>query len=82
MRAVVIARAAAEEVRRGHPWVWRAAVKKGLERARAGEVVELQSMDGVPLGHGVADPDSPIAVRVWVTNVTSEGGDASKRAHF
>jgi 23S rRNA (cytosine1962-C5)-methyltransferase len=71
MRVVVIARGASEEVRRGHPWVWRSAVKKGLEKARAGETVELQSLEGSSIGYGIADPDSPIAVRVWVTG---EGG--------
>jgi 23S rRNA (cytosine1962-C5)-methyltransferase len=73
--AVVIARAASEEVRRGHPWVWRSAVKKGLERVRAGDVVRLESAEGGALGEGIADPDSPIAVRVWVAGVA----DASER---
>jgi 23S rRNA (cytosine1962-C5)-methyltransferase len=68
MREVVIARGASEEVRRGHPWIWRSAVKSGLDRVRAGEVVELRSVEGARLGLGVADPESPIAVRVWVTN--------------
>jgi 23S rRNA (cytosine1962-C5)-methyltransferase len=73
MRVVAIARGASEEVRRGHPWVWRSAVKKGLEKARAGEVVELQSLEGASVGHGIAEPESPIAVRVWMTG---EGGRA------
>jgi 23S rRNA (cytosine1962-C5)-methyltransferase len=72
--AVVIARAAAEEVRRGHPWVWRSAVKKGLDRVRAGDVVRLESAEGGALGEGIADPDSPIAVRVWVTDGSAIGG--------
>ncbi|MGO9000146.1 MAG: class I SAM-dependent rRNA methyltransferase [Polyangiaceae bacterium] len=75
MRSVVIARGASEEVRRGHPWVWRSAVKKGLERAHAGEIVELLSLDGASVGYGVADPESPIAVRVWVT---SEAGGSAR----
>ena len=66
-REVVVARAASESIRRGHPWVWRSAVGRGLERAVAGEVVKLMGADGELLGRGVADPDSPIAVRVWVT---------------
>src|ERR1700722_7564174 len=73
MRAVGIARAASEEVRRGHPWVWRSAVKKGLEQARPGEVVELQTLEGASLGCGIADPESIIAVRVWMTNETPGG---------
>jgi 23S rRNA (cytosine1962-C5)-methyltransferase len=72
---VVVARAASEEVRRGHPWVWRSAVKSGIDRRRAGDVVELQSTEGVTLGRGIADPDSPIAVRVWAT---SEGTASAK----
>ncbi len=72
---VVVARAASEEVRRGHPWVWRSAVKSGIDRRRAGDVVELQSTERVTLGRGIADPDSPIAVRVWAT---SEGTASAK----
>jgi 23S rRNA (cytosine1962-C5)-methyltransferase len=73
MRAVVVARAAGEEVRRGHPWVWRSAAKKGLEQARPGEVVELRSAEGASLGCGIADPESIIGVRVWVTAETQGG---------
>ena len=66
-REVVVARAASESIRRGHPWVWRTAVGRGLERSAPGEVVKLMGAEGELLGRGVADPDSPIAVRVWVT---------------
>jgi len=65
-REIVVARAASESIRRGHPWVWRSAIAKGLESVAAGEVVRLVGADGAVLGRGVADPASPIAVRVWV----------------
>jgi 23S rRNA (cytosine1962-C5)-methyltransferase len=73
VRELVVVRAASEEVRRGHPWVWRTAVKTGLERVRAGEVVELRTAEGASLGYGIAEPESPIAVRVWVTSGASAG---------
>ncbi|HEY2512226.1 MAG TPA: class I SAM-dependent rRNA methyltransferase [Polyangiaceae bacterium] len=72
-REVVVARAASESIRRGHPWVWKSAVGRGLERTAAGEVVKLMGAEGELLGRGVADPDSPIAVRVWVTGDESLG---------
>ncbi len=59
--------------------MWRAAVKTGLERARAGEVVELQSVDGASLGFGIADPESPIAVRVWVTSPSDAGAEGTPK---
>jgi 23S rRNA (cytosine1962-C5)-methyltransferase len=64
---IVVSRAAAESIRRGHPWVWRAATTKGLQGVAPGDVVKLQAPDGGHLGRGVADPESPICVRVWVT---------------
>jgi 23S rRNA (cytosine1962-C5)-methyltransferase len=42
-----------------------------LEGRAAGDVVRLVTPEGSPLGAGIADPGSPIAIRVWVT-----GGEA------
>ena len=55
--------AAAEPVRRGHPWVFR----DKLERAptlRDGAEVRLRVRDEV-IGRGLATAEGPIAVRVW-----------------
>lgn len=53
---------AALAIRRGHPWVWRATASP--LRVEAGAVVSLA--DGKDtIAEGIADPDSPIAVRVW-----------------
>lgn len=49
----------------GHPWVWREAIARGLEGALAGEVVQILAGDGTPVGRGLVDPRSPIAVRLW-----------------
>jgi 23S rRNA (cytosine1962-C5)-methyltransferase len=43
--------------------VWRDAIASG--KASTGAEVQLVDEQGVLLGHGVADPDSPIAARVW-----------------
>src|SRR5579863_10290463 len=58
-------RAAGDRIAHGHPWVWREAIAKGLDGASAGEEVEVTGSDGAVLGRGLADPESPIAVRMW-----------------
>lgn len=65
MRRVTLRKTAAEAVTRGHPWVWREGVARGLDGAAAGEEIEVADVSGRPIGRGVADPASPIAVRVW-----------------
>src|ERR1700722_820683 len=66
VREIVLKQAStAERIARGHPWVWREAIARGLDGAVAGEEVQLVAPDGAPAGRGLADPGSPIAVRVW-----------------
>ncbi|MDP9152599.1 MAG: class I SAM-dependent rRNA methyltransferase [Myxococcota bacterium] len=56
---------AAEQLLRGHPWVWRETIASGLDAAVIGEEVQVISGDGSAVGRGLVDPTSPIAVRVW-----------------
>jgi 23S rRNA (cytosine1962-C5)-methyltransferase len=58
---------ATDSVRRGHPWIWRDAVARGLDGVGVGEDVRVVSSgpDAAVLGCGIADPASPIAVRMW-----------------
>jgi 23S rRNA (cytosine1962-C5)-methyltransferase len=66
VREIVLGRAAAaERIAHGHPWVWREAIARGLDGASAGDEVQVTSVDGTRLGRGLADPESPIAVRMW-----------------
>src|SRR5438067_1819939 len=65
-RQIVIARAAAEAVKRGHPWVWRQALSQARALAH-GEDVQVVADDGAPLGHAIADAESPIALRMWTS---------------
>jgi 23S rRNA (cytosine1962-C5)-methyltransferase len=67
-RIVVLrsARTMAELVR-GHPWLWRESIAKGLDEVNAGDQVQVVAPDGAPVGRGIADPGSPIAVRMWTT---------------
>jgi 23S rRNA (cytosine1962-C5)-methyltransferase len=66
VREIVLKQAStAERVARGHPWVWREAIARGLDGVVPGEEVQLVAPDGAPVGRGLADPSSPIAVRVW-----------------
>jgi 23S rRNA (cytosine1962-C5)-methyltransferase len=57
-------RATADRLLRGHPWVWRDAIEGDLAGVVAGEEVEVVA-SGTPIGRGLADPASPIAVRMW-----------------
>jgi 23S rRNA (cytosine1962-C5)-methyltransferase len=66
MSDIVVRRAAARAIERGHPWIYREAIAKAA-RAKRGEV-RLISDDGTPIGVGIYDPESPIAVRVWASN--------------
>jgi 23S rRNA (cytosine1962-C5)-methyltransferase len=66
VRDIVLGRGgAAERLTRGHPWVWREAIARGLDGAHGGEEVQVTGPDGSPVGRGLADPESPIAVRLW-----------------
>jgi 23S rRNA (cytosine1962-C5)-methyltransferase len=56
---------AAAGLAHGHPWVWRDAVGPAIDGVQAGDEVQLIAPDGAPLGRGLADPGSPIAVRLW-----------------
>jgi 23S rRNA (cytosine1962-C5)-methyltransferase len=56
---------AASSIARGHPWVWRDAVARGLDGVQPGDEVRVLAPDGAPVGRGIADPGSPIAVRIW-----------------
>jgi len=59
--------AIADRLLRGHPWVWREAVARGFDGATPGEEVQVLSPSGRPVGRGLADLSSPIAIRMWTT---------------
>jgi 23S rRNA (cytosine1962-C5)-methyltransferase len=54
---------------RGHPWVWREAIATGLQGAQPGDEVQVLDHERQPVGRGLADPGSPIAVRLWTRGV-------------
>ena len=56
---------AADRLAHGHPWVWRETIARGLDKSQAGQEVQVVAADGTPVGRGLADPASPIAVRLW-----------------
>jgi 23S rRNA (cytosine1962-C5)-methyltransferase len=64
---ITLSRGAADAVRRGHPWVWRQGIERGGAALAMGTEVDLFDPAGHPLGRGLYDPASPIAVRVWTT---------------
>jgi 23S rRNA (cytosine1962-C5)-methyltransferase len=55
----------ASRVARGHPWIWQDAVAGGFGGAQPGEEVQVVATDGTPVGRGLADPRSPIVIRMW-----------------
>ena len=65
VRQVVLRSGTEARIARGHPWVYKDAVASGLDGARPGEEAQVVGADGTPLGRGVTDPSSPIAVRMW-----------------
>jgi 23S rRNA (cytosine1962-C5)-methyltransferase len=67
LREVVLCpdRGIGARIARGHPWIWREGIAQGLGGAQAGEQVQVNAADGTPIGRGLADPSSPIAVRIW-----------------
>jgi 23S rRNA (cytosine1962-C5)-methyltransferase len=80
LREVLLrARGAADSLRRGHPWVWREAIERGLEGARVGEDVLVIAADGTPVGCGIADPGSPLAVRLWTRGRSPLNADVWRR---
>jgi 23S rRNA (cytosine1962-C5)-methyltransferase len=56
-----------EQLVRGHPWLWRESIARGLDGTSPGDEVQVMAPDGSAVGRGLADPGSPIAVRMWTT---------------
>jgi 23S rRNA (cytosine1962-C5)-methyltransferase len=56
---------AGDRLMRGHPWVWRDSIARGIDDAAVGDEAEVVSASGEAIGRGFADPGSPIAVRLW-----------------
>jgi 23S rRNA (cytosine1962-C5)-methyltransferase len=69
-RVVTVTSGAAGAVRRGHPWIWRAGVARANDGLATGEVVEVRASDEVPLGQGIWDDTSPIAIRLYARTVS------------
>jgi 23S rRNA (cytosine1962-C5)-methyltransferase len=65
MTCVRVNRHGVEAVRRGHPWIYAAALS-GPPAASDARVVQIVSERDEPIGWGVLDPGSPLALRVWV----------------
>ncbi len=51
-------------IRRGHPWIFAAALERPARVPAAGAEVDVAAPDGELLARGYFDPDGPIAVRV------------------
>lgn len=65
MAKVIVNRHGVEAVRRGHPWIFRSAMGQLSSRPQDARIAQIVSERDEPVGCGVLDPESPIAVRVW-----------------
>lgn len=63
MTDLPLLRHAEHAIRRGHPWLYREAIAGRAPKEIA--CVRLVGSRGEVLGHGVYDPESALAVRVW-----------------
>jgi len=48
----------------GHPWIYKAQLKKSYTEARPGSIVRVENAQGVFIGRGYFNPKSEIAVRL------------------
>lgn len=62
---IEIDKRSAKAVRRGHPWIWRSAIRRAPKRLDAGTPVTIFELDNAFIGHGLWDPKSPIAIRIY-----------------
>ena len=76
---VQLARLAALTVRRGHPWVYREGIVRPPQGLAMGTVVDVVDDEGRPLGRGLWDPTSPIAVRVFGGDEPLDAAGLAKR---
>ena len=76
MAAITVNRHGVEAVRRGHPWIFRPAIGQLSSSGGEPRIVTIVSEQNEPIGSGVYDPTSPIALRVWVVG-PDRGLDAS-----
>jgi 23S rRNA (cytosine1962-C5)-methyltransferase len=72
-----LVRTAALAVKRGHPWVFREGLAHPPRGLASGATVELADEAGAPLGRGLWDAASPIAVRVFDRAPVSMGPRAA-----
>lgn len=63
---------ATRALRRGHPWIWRSAVRKAPADLACGTPVSIGTPGQPPIARGLWDPNSPIAVRVYTTDLSQQ----------
>ncbi len=65
MHELLIRREHVRAISRGHPWVYRQAVRARPRDRRPGSAVDVSCEKSGFIGRGIFDPDAPIAVRMW-----------------
>lgn len=83
MAEVTVSRQGIDSTRRGHPWIYASAVvhvssfsvsSSSSSPSGIGSIVSIIDQERNPIGWGIYDPVSPIAVRVWTTDRADELG--------
>ena len=64
----------------GHPWVFANEVEKSPPSLSPGNLVEVISSKGIPLGRGVANPSSKILIRLLTRDFKTEVDEALIRS--
>jgi len=67
-RTISLQQKDARAISRGHPWVYRQALSRRGEGAKAGSVVDVQSREGRFVARGIFDPKGSIAARIWTAD--------------
>lgn len=83
---VVLARDLRRELKRGHPWLFRDALRPAAPNVDTGNIVRIRARDGSKVGPVIAkgywDPEGPLAIRVLTTDPRDVIDDAWVRARL
>lgn len=70
MASVIIAKGREKSILRQHPWIFSGAVKRVEGDPQPGEIVDVLTHEGQPLGQGYWNPKSQISVRLLTWSET------------
>jgi 23S rRNA (cytosine1962-C5)-methyltransferase len=72
MKAIVLKRGREKSLMRRHPWIFSGAIARIEGNPRAGETVDILTIEGALLGRGAYSSRSQMTVRVWTFDPQEE----------